>query len=91
MDAHQLHATQTVSASRKLGRDDAREILEDSALLLVSKGKKLSRWTIDPSAIDPEAIDAMLGSTGNLRAPTIRVGTTVVVGFHEDLYEEVFG
>jgi hypothetical protein len=36
-------------------------------------------------------VDAMLGPTGNLRAPTARVGKTVIVGFHEEAYDEVFG
>jgi hypothetical protein len=33
----------------------------------------------------------MLGPTGNLRAPCLRVGKTVLVGFNEDAYREVFG
>jgi len=31
-------------------------------------------------------VDSMLGPTGNLRAPTLRVGTTVLVGFDEATY-----
>jgi arsenate reductase-like glutaredoxin family protein len=31
----------------------------------------------------------MLGSTGNLRAPTIRTGNRLLVGFNEDVYREV--
>ena len=38
-----------------------------------------------------EAIDAMLGPTGNLRAPTIRSGKTLLVGFHEETYEAKLG
>ena len=34
---------------------------------------------------------AFLGPTGNLRAPTLVVGNTVLVGFNEDTYSEVFG
>ena len=33
----------------------------------------------------------MLGSTGNLRAPAIVVGKTLLVGFNEDAYTAVFG
>lgn len=33
----------------------------------------------------------MLGPSGNLRAPTLLVGDTVVVGFHPDVYAEMFG
>lgn len=37
-----------------------------------------------------EAVQAMLGPTGNLRAPCIRRGKTVVVGFDEETYERLF-
>ncbi len=90
MDARQLEAAEKVSASRKLSRDDAEALLKNTKTLLVAKGKKVSRWTIGKT-VDPEAVDAMLGPTGNLRAPTIRVGTTILIGFNDDLYEEVFG
>jgi hypothetical protein len=33
----------------------------------------------------------MLGPTGNLRAPTIRRGKTVIVGFNEDAFGDLFG
>ena len=36
-----------------------------------------------------DVVDAMLGPTGNLRAPTLRVGSTLLVGFNEDAYREV--
>jgi len=36
-------------------------------------------------------LDAMLGSTGNLRAPTLVVGKTLLVGYNEDVYENVLG
>ena len=32
---------------------------------------------------------AMLGPTGNLRAPVVKVGKTLLVGFNEDQYREV--
>jgi len=31
----------------------------------------------------------MVGTTGNLRAPCLRVGKTVVAGFNADAYAEV--
>ena len=37
-----------------------------------------------------DVVDAMLGPTGNLRAPTARVGKTVLVGFNEDAYADAF-
>ena len=40
---------------------------------------------------DPLVVAAMLGPTGNLRAPCLRTGKTVIVGFNEELYESIFG
>lgn len=33
----------------------------------------------------------MLGPTGNLRAPTLRAGKTILVGFDEATYKSVLG
>jgi hypothetical protein len=36
-------------------------------------------------------VDAMLGPTGNLRAPTLRKGKTVLVGFHDEVFTKHLG
>jgi hypothetical protein len=33
----------------------------------------------------------LLGPTGNLRAPTARIGKTLLVGFNADAYRQVLG
>ena len=55
----------------------------------IAKGRKLEVFTGDDTADD--FVAKMLGSTGNLRAPTVVVGGTVLVGFNEDVYGEAFG
>ena len=58
--------------------------------MIVAKGKKVDEFK--PGGKAPKAcVDAMLGPTGNLRAPTLRVGKTVIVGFNEEVYDAVFG
>jgi arsenate reductase-like glutaredoxin family protein len=58
--------------------------------VIVAKGKKVSEFA--PGGKAPaEVVEAMLGPTGNLRAPTIRKGKTVVVGFNEEVFEDLFG
>jgi len=37
---------------------------------------------------DETLLAAMLGPTGNLRAPTIRRGRVLIVGFNEDAYRD---
>jgi hypothetical protein len=79
-----------VPASRKLGKKDAAALAKAASKLYVAKGKKVDEWKPAGKA-DAAAVAAMLGPTGNLRAPCLRVGKTVIVGFNEDLYEAIFG
>lgn len=60
--------------------------------LVVAKGKKVTEIDLKKDRPDDEALaKLMLGPTGNLRAPTMKVGKKVLVGFNEDAYGEVFG
>ncbi len=77
-------------ASRKLGRKDAADIAKQASLVIVAKGKKVSEFKPAGKA-SKELVEAMLGPTGNLRAPTLRSGKTVVVGFNEDVFQARFG
>ncbi len=83
-----MQIEETIPASRKLGREDATAIAKSAKKLLVSKGKKLAEFEVGKKTSD-EAIEAMLGPTGNLRAPTIRSGATVLVGFNNEQFEKV--
>ncbi|MCH7708497.1 MAG: hypothetical protein IH884_08390 [Myxococcales bacterium] len=57
--------------------------------MIVAKGKKRSDFK--GGSASKEVVDAMLGPTGNLRAPVIRTGKIVLVGFSEETYGEVLG
>lgn len=60
--------------------------------LVAAKGKKVEVFDLVKNRpADAELLARMIGPTGNLRAPTVRVGTTLVVGFNEDAYREVLG
>ena len=59
--------------------------------MIVAKGKKVHTLVISkdkPS--DDELLHHMLGPTGNLRAPTIRAGKTLIVGFNDNAYRTLF-
>jgi arsenate reductase-like glutaredoxin family protein len=79
-----------VSAAKKLGRDVASDIAKSASLVVVMKGKKVDRFKPagKPAA---DLIDAMVGTTGNLRAPLLRRGKTVLVGFNEEIYTDILG
>ncbi len=77
-------------ASRKLQRADALDLLNKASRVAVAKGRKLSHFSGGEVTSD-EAVTALLGATGNLRAPTMVAGDTLLVGFNESLFSEVFG
>lgn len=79
-----------IPASRKLNAADAKEIAKGSSKVYVAKGKKLDVFDIKKADLN-EVVEKMLGPTGNLRAPTMRVGKTTVVGFNEETFEAVLG
>ena len=89
MEASKVSIETTVPASRKLQREDAQALLAKASKMIVAKGKKVVEFKGGAAATD-EAVDAMLGSTGNLRAPTSVVGKTLLIGFNEDAFNGVF-
>jgi len=81
---------ESVSANKKLQTDDARDIAEASKKMVVMKGKKVTHFDVGASTSD-EAVTAMLGATGNMRAPLLRIGTLVLVGYNDEVYAEHLG
>ena len=89
LEANHIGIAETVPASRKLQKADASALLHDASRLIVAKGRKVSEYSGD-GVRSKEAVRALLGPTGNLRAPAVRTGTTLLVGFNEDVYIKVF-
>ena len=90
MEASKIDIKEKVPASKKLQAADAKSLLKDASKLIVAKGKKVTEFS-GAGKTSADAVAAMLGPTGNLRAPTARVGKTLVVGFNEEVYGGVFG
>jgi arsenate reductase-like glutaredoxin family protein len=90
LDANSIEPKETIPASRKLDRKDAAGLAKAASLVIVAKGKKISEFKPGGKA-GKDVVDAMLGPTGNLRAPTVRRGKTVLVGFNEEVYREKLG
>ena len=90
MDAKKVTIKETVSASKKLGETDAKALLRSANKLVVAKGKKLTELNV-PQRISKDLVVSILGPTGNLRAPCLKVGKTLVVGFNEQAFGQLFG
>jgi ABC-type arginine transport system ATPase subunit len=62
----------------------------EASSVIVAKGKNVLHFDIKEDAPDDETLlSHLLGPTGNVRAPTLRVGKTLLVGFNEDAYGDV--
>lgn len=90
MEANKISVTETVSANQKLQASDAEQLLGSGNKLIAMKGKKVTEFSLQ-GKVEQEAVEAMLGPTGNLRAPTIRVGQTYLVGYNEEIFATEFG
>ena len=84
-----IKVAEKIPASRKLGEDRARELIATSKKIFIAKGKKLDEF--DGGTANDEIVKKMLGSTGNLRAPTIVAGDHLLVGFNDEVYRDVLG
>ena len=83
---------QEISANRtKLGAEEALRLAHEVSRVVVAKGKKTVIFDMKRDPPDKATLlAALLGPTGNLRAPAIRKGTTLLVGFDEAMYRKVF-
>jgi arsenate reductase-like glutaredoxin family protein len=81
---------QANAATARLGREDALKLAKASDKVTVAKGKKVVTFDMSNDAPDNETLLAhILGPTGNLRAPTLRVGKILLVGFNEEAYQRL--
>ena len=76
----------------KKGRAEALALARSMRVLIVARGKKQVAIDMQHDAPDDDTLAGMLlGPTGNLRAPTLRRGTTLYVGFSEAAYRHLQG
>jgi hypothetical protein len=67
-------------------------VLDGVDELYVARGKKVEHVDLRRAKPDrARLLGLLLGPTGNLRAPTLRRGRTLLVGFDEATYRRVLG
>ena len=72
---------------QKIESDDAWNLMTASDKIVVGRGKKVVVY--DPNKDDKnEILKVCLGRTGNLRAPTLKIGKLLIVGFNDDMYAQ---
>ncbi len=80
---------QTDARKEPIGSDAAWEMFREYETIRVGKGKKYVEF--EPVEENREALlKAALGRTGNLKAPAIKMGDKLMVGFNVDMYDQFF-
>jgi hypothetical protein len=85
-------AAQTDAKKATIRGDAALGVLDDGDQIYAAKGKRVVH--VDLRREKPpraELLGLLLGPTGNLRAPTLRKGRTLIVGFDEATYTRLLG
>jgi arsenate reductase-like glutaredoxin family protein len=83
---------QVDATKNKYGREEALKLAKSVHKIVAAKGKAITVIDLKADKPDDDTLAAvLLGPTGNLRAPTARVGKTLLVGFNPDAYQEVLG
>jgi hypothetical protein len=91
------HAKQEVGVvtdarKEKRGRAEALALARSMAKVVVGKGKKVVAFDMKNDPPDDDTLaGVLLGPSGNLKAPTLRIGSTLLVGFSEAAYQQVLG
>ncbi len=63
-------------------------MIADAEKVYVAAGKKIIDF--DPAIADKQLmLKKIIGPSGNLRAPAIRVGKVFYIGFHPEMYEMI--
>ncbi len=69
---------------------DALALIRDIDEIYAMRGKKILHVDLKKEKPDNATLSGMLlGPTGNLRAPTLRKGRTLIVGFDPETYSKL--
>lgn len=80
------------ASKERYGQAELARLFAGATKLSVAKGKKIQTFDLAKEPLNPQQLaQLVLGPTGNLRAPAIRIGDTWTIGFHPELFEQRFG
>jgi hypothetical protein len=84
--------SQSDARKEQKGRDEALALARAASKIVIARCKKTVTFDMRRAPPDDETLlTHLLGPTGNLRAPTLRKGATLLVGFGDEAYRELFG
>nr|WP_320049210.1 ArsC family (seleno)protein [uncultured Desulfuromonas sp.] len=70
----------------KMDEQAAWALLKEARQVFAAKGKSRKEFEVNEDNRD-DILKAAMGPSGNLRAPTFKVGEDYLVGYNEEMYE----
>lgn len=88
-----MEIAETANARKvRLAKAQVLALAKSVDVIISVRGKSITRFDMKKEKPSQKALlAAMLGPTGNLRAPTFRKGKVLFVGFHPEGYGEMLG
>jgi arsenate reductase-like glutaredoxin family protein len=92
-ESNAVQVTNRADASKdRRSRAEALRLAKTADRIVVSRGKKVVTFDMKNDPPDDDTLAAnLLGPSGNLRAPTVRKGKTLLVGFNDEEYTKALG
>jgi arsenate reductase-like glutaredoxin family protein len=88
---HEISVKETVNPTKeRIDASEALKLAKAASRVVAGRGKKVVSFDMKKDPPDDETLlRHLLGPSGNLRAPTLRRGKTLLVGFHEDEFTSI--
>jgi hypothetical protein len=91
-DAWQAAAGVVDARKKPYGRAEALALAKSADVVIAARGKKPVTFDLKNDAPNDDILAAhLLGPTGNLKAPALRRGRMLIVGFGKEAYRQAFG
>ena len=76
---------------QSFAKNEALALASEVDEIYAAKGTKVVHIDLRKEKVKADELaELLLGPTGNLRAPSIRQGRRLIVGFSEDIYRKLF-
>jgi len=88
LENKQIKISDEVDARKeKIEEDNAWAILKSASKIYIGRQKKFSSW-VPNDENRAEIMGQALGRSGSLRAPTLKKGGNVFIGFSDEMYKD---
>lgn len=88
LEKYQVDIIHLVDARKfPVNAEDAWNMVKKAEQVFATRGKRVYDWQPGPETKE-ELLKAILGRSGNLRAPALQMNKFFVIGFNEELFKQ---